>query len=67
MRWGWLAKVAAVVVGLFALLLFLGVMNAVLRSSSPLVLILTVAAVVLALIVLVALMLWSRDVKISAR
>ena len=67
MRWGWVARLAVVVLGLFALLLFLGLVNLVLGSTSPLVLILTVLAVILALVVLVALMLWSREVKISAR
>jgi hypothetical protein len=67
MQWGWVAKLALVVVGIFVLLLFLGLVNLVLGSSSPLVLILTVVAVILAAVMLVALMLWSRDVKISAR
>jgi hypothetical protein len=67
MRWGWVAKLALVVLGLFVLLLFLGLVNLVLGSSTPLVLILTVVAVILAAVLLVALMLWSRDEKISAR
>jgi hypothetical protein len=66
MHWRWLAAVAAFVVGLFVILLFLGVMNSVLASASPVGLILTVAAVGLALVVLVVLMLWSRETKISA-
>jgi len=66
MRWGWVARIAAVVIGLFVLLLFLGVMSQVLASSSPLMAILIVVAVVLAILVLVVLVLWSREVKISA-
>lgn len=66
MRWSWVGRLAGAVLGLFVLIFFLVAINGLLASASTTTIVLTVAAGALAVLVLVALMLWSRETKISA-